>query len=206
MNTRHDYDPKALMVSHRKRSGMVRGGRGGLTPRVRRALEAIIAGEATTYEAACELAGLTTRALRAALKKPDVLGFYKRELEALKDAERVRSLRRLIEIRDDAGLRATAAGSKTVIEATKALHEEPGSRGGPNVHISIGADGQGFQQRVPGYLIVSRFGRAEIEAKLAASGSSASIFDDPNMVIEDAEFTDITPDPIRGQHRMPEGG
>ena len=153
MATRHDYDPKALLAAKRratkaaptdKRKGS------GLTPRVQKAIEVLVHGleddnqACLTFEDAAKHAGITARALRAAMLKPAVDGFYQREMISLRNGARAASIRAIIGIRDDKSL-VSPAGKKVVLEAAKVLaFDPPGSTIGVNVHVGVKVETAGY--------------------------------------------------------------
>lgn len=159
MATRHDYDPKALTAARRRElkvSGRdkTRGRGSGLTPRVKKAIEALVHGLepdrtlAVTIEQAAELAGITARALRTARLKPAVEAYYQQQMAALRSGERPASLRTIAAIRDDQMLRKNAAGMKVVLDASKTLAFDPPGQSNINVNVGVGVSGT-----TPGYVI-----------------------------------------------------
>jgi hypothetical protein len=85
-----------------------------VTGKLRHAIEAMVWRGARRTEAA-ELAGLKDHSLRAALKKPHVIGFYRRELEVLRESERARNIHALTRVRDsDDNKMATVAAVKAL--------------------------------------------------------------------------------------------
>lgn len=159
MATRHDYDPKALTAARRReltKPGRVKtSGRGsGLTPRIKKAIEALVHGLEpdralpVTIEQAAESAGITARALRTARLKPAVETYYQQQMAALRNGERPASLRTIAAIRDNQTLRKNAAGMKVVLDASKTLAFDPPGQSSINVSVGVGVTGA-----TPGYVI-----------------------------------------------------
>ncbi|MGK9282331.1 hypothetical protein [Sinorhizobium meliloti] len=159
MATRHDYDPKALTAARRReltKPGRAKmGGRGsGLTPRVKKAIEALVHGLdpdrtlAVTIEQAAELAGITGRALRTARLKPAVEAYYQQQMAALRNGLKPASLRVIEAIRDDPALKSNAAGAKVRLDAAKTLAFDPPGQSNINVNVGVGVSGT-----TPGYVI-----------------------------------------------------
>lgn len=149
MAARHDSHPRALVKA---RQQAAKRAVGGLTPRIRTAIEALVFGidgvptsEVNQTRAALH-AGLSPRALRAALLKPAVAAHYAAELKGLRDGERGRNLRTAIEIRDDARLRQSAAGQKVRLAAAAQLDGDLDGSKGVNVNV-------GVRLETPGYVI-----------------------------------------------------
>lgn len=153
MATRHDYNPKALIKARKKVPTKTAGRGSGLTPRIKSALEAMvfgIDGEAfianVSIEKAAEHAGITARAIRAAMLKPAVLAHFREQTQLLREGERPANLRTAIEIRDSAALKATAAGQKVRLEAAKQLDADLYENRGLTVNVGVKVD-------TPGYVI-----------------------------------------------------
>jgi hypothetical protein len=72
---------------------------GGLTKRVRIAIDAIMF-DRCTREEACKRAGFSERALYLALAKPEVAAHWNAQLQVLRQGERARNLHRLTELRE----------------------------------------------------------------------------------------------------------
>jgi hypothetical protein len=129
MGNRHDNDPRALLKARQRAlKGYVPGRQkgSGLTKRIRAAVEACVWGlpghpidELVSFEAAAAAAGLTARALRAAWKKPAVAAFYRDEYRAMREGQRPANIRALAAIRDDPGLKGSAAGARARVAAAK---------------------------------------------------------------------------------------
>ncbi|KRB61378.1 hypothetical protein ASE04_21140 [Rhizobium sp. Root708] len=140
MPTRHDADPKALLAARRRevaKPGRHKAtGRGsGLTASVRTAIEYLVfgkEGEPATIlklEDAASAAGITGRALRAAMLKPSVEQFYQQQVVSLRNGERAASIRTIAQIRDDEKLKATAAGQNVRLKAADTLaFDKPGTQ------------------------------------------------------------------------------
>jgi hypothetical protein len=132
MAVRHDNSPTALVAAKAreasKRGRHKQSGRGsGLTPTVMTAIELLIFGKKDDpgailkLEDAANAAGISGRALRAALLKPAVEHFYQKQLAALRNGERAASIRTIAQIRDDTALKATAAGQNVRLKAADTL-------------------------------------------------------------------------------------
>jgi hypothetical protein len=70
-----------------------------ITPRVKRAIDAIVETGADYQQAAAQV-GLSTYALRLALSKSHVLNYLRQQLQVLRDARGPRNFHRLCEIAD----------------------------------------------------------------------------------------------------------
>jgi hypothetical protein len=70
-----------------------------ITPRVKRAIDAMVVNKTRWDEAAIE-AGLTTRAMRLALEKPHVMAYLRKQLDVSRGARQVANFHRLCEIAD----------------------------------------------------------------------------------------------------------
>jgi hypothetical protein len=156
MATRHDGDPKALLAARRREAAKpgrqkVSGRGSGLTPRVRKAVEAIVYGvdgaEISTQKAAAAVAGLSIEALRAALKKPAVLAHYRESVRMRQEMLKARSVDTIEGIMTDAKLMDTPAGAKVRLDAAKSVLQEPASS---QTNIQVNVDGR---QVTPGYVI-----------------------------------------------------
>lgn len=159
MATRHDYDPKALTAARRReltKPGRVKtSGRGsGLTPRIKKAIEALVHGLEpdralpVTIEQAAESAGITSRALRTARLKPAVEAYYQQQMAALRNGLKPASLRVIEAIRDDPALKSNAAGAKVRLDAAKTLAFDPPGQSNINVNVGVGVGAT-----TPGYVI-----------------------------------------------------
>ncbi len=156
MATRHDNDPKALLAARRREAakpGRKKAtGRGsGVTPRVRRAIEAIVYGvdgaDISTMKEAAVAAGLSDKALRDAFKKPSVLAHFREAVQTRQEMLKARSVDTLEGIMTDAKLKETPAGAKVRLDAAKAVLQEPASSQ-TNIQVNVGG-----QHVTPGYVI-----------------------------------------------------
>ncbi|NTI62124.1 hypothetical protein G6L85_11475 [Agrobacterium rhizogenes] len=136
MATRHDGDPKALLAARRREAAkpgrQKTSGRGsGLTPRVRKAVEAIVYGvdgaEISTMKEAAGVAGLSDKALRDAFKKPSVLAHYRDAVRTRQEVLKARAVDTLEGIMTDKKLMDTPTGGKVRLDAAKAVLQEPAS-------------------------------------------------------------------------------
>lgn len=121
-----------------------------LSKRVRAAIEVMI-GEAVDRPTAAARVGLSDTSLRLAFRNPVVMAHWNSELAALRDSEKVRTLRTLVEVRDDETLKASAAGQKVRIDAAKALDGLGQAAGGVHVQVNNNLATQVNQQ--PGYVV-----------------------------------------------------
>lgn len=175
MAVRHDADPKALIAA-KKRETSKRGrhkpsGRGsGLTPSVKEAIELLIFGKegepgaVLRLEDAAGAAGISGRALRAAMLKPAVEQFYQQQLAALRNGERAASIRTIAQIRDDAKLKETAAGQNVRLKAADTLaFDRPGTQIQVNTQVNVNG-----QAVTPGYVIDLSGAREKWQEKVEA--------------------------------------
>ncbi len=156
MAVRHDADPKALMAARRREAAkpgrQKSSGRGsGLTPKVRKAIEALVFDDslapATRLKEAAERIGIGVSSLRTAMLKPAVDAYYRQQLALYRNGERAQSLRTLAEIRDDPRLKGSAAGATAQIKAAERLaFDQPGQA----VNVNVGVD---VSVTTPGYVI-----------------------------------------------------
>lgn len=195
VGTRIDYSPKALIAARRKRVG-----NGGLTPRVRQVVDAVVDGTFRSFQEACEgLGTLTWRAMRMALQKPQVLAYYKQQVRAYREAQLAANARTLAGIRDDPTL-SSAAGARARIAAIAELERPEVEPNRPGINVNVGIN----VQSSPGYQIdVTRFDPTEVARILAASGSRESVLHDRARTI-DGEAEEIF-SPPRGPHARPPG-
>ncbi|MGY5803380.1 hypothetical protein ACXHMN_18785 [Rhizobium sp. LEGMi12c] len=126
-------------------------GRGsGLTPKVRKAIEAIVYGidgaDVSTMKAAAVAAGLSDKALRDAFKKPSVLAHFRGAVQTRQEMLKARSVDTLEGIMTDKKLMETPAGAKVRLDAAKSVLQEPASSQ-MNIQVNVG------QQVTPGYVI-----------------------------------------------------
>jgi hypothetical protein len=156
MATRHDGDPKALLAARRREAAkpgrQKTSGRGsGLTPRVRKAVEAIVYGvdgaEISTMKEAAAVAGLSDKALQDAFKKPSVLAHYRDAVRTRQEVLKARSVDTIEGIMTDTKLMDTPAGAKVRLDAAKSVLQEPASS---QTNIQVNVDGR---QVTPGYVI-----------------------------------------------------
>ncbi len=156
MAARHDADPKALMAARRREAAkpgrQKTSGRGsGLTPKVRKAIEALVFDDslapATRLKEAAERIGIGVSSLRAAMLKPAVDAYYRQQLALYRNGERAQSLRTLAEIRDDPRLKGSAAGATAQIKAAERLAFD---QTGQAVNVNVGVD---VNVATPGYVI-----------------------------------------------------
>lgn len=182
----HSASPKALARANRKAARPTRGDK-GLTPRVKAAIDALIYDGCNLTQASAK-ARLTDRAFRDALRKPEVLAYYKAEYAAYRDAARAGNVRAVLRIRDNEDLAETAAGANAVINAA---HYLDGPRDpAPGVNVNIGVN---VNQTAPGYQIdATRFDPEAIARALASAGSDQSILH-ARLTATDAEHEDIPP-------------
>ena len=72
---------------------------GKVTGRLKRAIIEMVWSGARRADAA-HTAGMTDHSLRAALKKPHVIRYYRSELDVLRESERARNVSALVDVRD----------------------------------------------------------------------------------------------------------
>jgi len=101
-----------------------------VTPRIRRAIEAMVFDGLTRPEAA-EQVGISDNWLYQKLKIPEVLKYYKVQCEVLRIGQRHKNIHKAIALRED-----EYSGGKVVIEAMKFL-EKDYDEGGANGRISV---------------------------------------------------------------------
>jgi hypothetical protein len=151
-----------------------RGKRGEyrVSPKVRRAIEAMASGEAKTQQAAAEMAGMTPRALSQALKRPAVDAY---RVEMAKHTLRTavpRAARRMVDLMDQDSNQLVALRASTFTLAAGAAIMPPQTA--PNIHINNNVS--------VGYVLDLR--SDEQIARDAAAGRGPVI---------DAEAVDVTP-------------
>lgn len=133
-----------------------------VTGRLRLAVTEMVWSGARRADAA-NTAGMTDHSLRAALRKPHVIAFYRAELGTLRESERAKTFHRLCDVRDqDSNKMASVAASKALEQITDAEVSRPHS-----------------QQQVPGLVVV-------ISAPSAHSPPSAPVTIDVNRELEPA--------------------
>ncbi|WP_412063757.1 hypothetical protein [Rhizobium sp. SYY.PMSO] len=156
MAARHDADPKALLAARRREAAkpgrQKTSGRGsGVTPKVRRAIEAIVYGvdgaDISTMKEAAAAAGLSDKALRDAFKKPSVLAYYRDSVGTRQEMLKARSVDTIEGIMVDKKLMDTPAGAKVRLDAAKSVLHEPASS---QTNIQVNVDGRHV---TPGYVI-----------------------------------------------------
>lgn len=155
MAARHDASPDALIEARTREAakpGRAKSvGRGsGLTRRVREAIDLLVFGTnlepKNRLEQAAESAGISARSLRAAMLKPSVDTYYKRQLHAYREGLKAVALNTVEDVMTDPKLMGNAAGAKVRVDAAKlALNENAGS--GVNVHVNTQVN------VTPGYVI-----------------------------------------------------
>lgn len=150
MAVRHDYDPKALMQAMKREPARSNG---GLTPRVRRAIDIIVFGDdagtdRSDIAAVATAAGLKShRTLWEAIKKPAVDDYYRQQLAAKKTGLKAMGLNTIEDVMRNPELRKTPAGNKVRTDAAKVvLHEPAGSQVNVQVNNTV--------KVTPGYAIV----------------------------------------------------
>lgn len=156
MATRIDADPRALIAARQRRErAMTKRKNVGLTKRVKLALETLVFGlpdapqAPVTLKQAADAVGLSERAVRAALTKPNVLGYYQQQVRALRDGERANNIRTAIEIRDSTTLKESAAGQRVRLLAAQRLDADIDQQPGNSVSVNVGIG----VQMTPGYVI-----------------------------------------------------
>ncbi len=126
-------------------------GRGsGLTPKVRKAIEILISADdlnpKNMNDDAAERAGISGRALKAALQKPSVRRFMNEQIEIYRDGLKAVAVRTIGDVMTDPMLKTTAAGARVRLDAAKtALIDNPGS----NVNVQVNTQ----VNITPGYVI-----------------------------------------------------
>jgi hypothetical protein len=107
-----------------------------VTGRLRHAITEMVWSGARRAEAA-KTAGMTDHSLRAALRKPHVIAFYRAELGVLRESERAKTFHRLCAVRDqDSNKMASVAASKALEQISEEAVSRPHS-----------------QQQMPGFVI-----------------------------------------------------
>ncbi len=144
MATRHDTSPDALIAA-RQREAVKPGrqkpsGRGsGLTPKVRKAIEILISADdlnpKSMNDDAAERAGISGRALKAALQKPSVRRFMNEQIEIYREGLKAAAVRTIGDVMTDPMLKTTAAGARVRLDAAKTvLIDTPASS--INLHVN----------------------------------------------------------------------
>lgn len=166
MATRHDASPDALIAA-RQREALKPGrqkpsGRGsGLTPKVRKAIEILISADdlnpKNMNDDAAERAGISGRALKAALQKPSVRRFMNEQIEIYREGLKAVAVRTIGDVMTDPMLKTSAAGARVRLDAAKtALIDHPGSAANLHVNTQINV--------TPGYVIDLRRDKDATEA------------------------------------------
>lgn len=155
MAARHDASPDALITA-RQREAMKPGrqkpsGRGsGLTPKVRKAIEILISADdlnpKNMNDDAAERAGISGRALKAALQKPSVRRFMNEQIEIYREGLKAVAVRTIGDVMTHPMLKTSAAGARVRLDAAKtALIDNHGSSTNLHVNTQINV--------APGYVI-----------------------------------------------------
>lgn len=155
MAARHDASPDALIAA-RQREAVKPGrqkpsGRGsGLTPKVRKAIDILISADdlnpKNMNDDAAERAGISGRALKAALQKPSVRRFMNEQIDIYREGLKAVAVRTIGDVMTDPLLKTTAAGARVRLDAAKtALIDNPGSS--TNLHVNTQVN------VTPGYVI-----------------------------------------------------
>jgi hypothetical protein len=116
---------------------------GGLTKRVRIAIDAVMF-DRCTREEACKKADFSERALYLALAKPEVAAYWNAQLQVLRQGERARNLHRLTELREQTS--NPAASVKAIQELERPDDQSarygfiPGQAPGLTIQIVTTAD------------------------------------------------------------------
>lgn len=144
MAARHDVSPNALIAARQREAAkpgrQKPSGRGsGLTPKVRKAIEILISADdlnpKNMNDDAAERAGISGRALKAALQKPSVRRFMNEQIEIYLEGLKAVAVRTIGDVMTDPMLKTTAAGARVRLDAAKtALSDNPGSN--VNVHVN----------------------------------------------------------------------
>jgi len=180
MAVRHDADPKALMAARAREAIRPRRATGGLTPRIRKAIELMVFGHddgkvITSGDEAARAVGLKSgRALREAMVKPAVEAFYRQQLVAKRNGLKAIGLGVIHDVMTNEDLRKTPAGNKTRVDAAKVVLVDPV---GVQVNTQVNVNGQTV---TPGYVIDLR--RDERPGIVERHGGGASIMRDAQMI------------------------
>lgn len=121
-----------------------RAGNGGLTPKVRRAIDAMI-NEGLSRQEAAKAAGLCDNAMYQAFRKPAVLTYWNDGLQVLRTGTRARNIQRLTEIRDqDKNLNAAVSAVKVLEEAADHRQQAAAGRTAmPGIIVQINTGNRG---------------------------------------------------------------
>jgi hypothetical protein len=109
-----------------------------VTGRLRLAITEMVWSGARRADAA-KAAGMTDHSLRAALRKPHVIGYYRAELRTLRESERSRTFHRLCDLRDqDSNKNAAVAAARSLEQITDVEVSRPtGTQTQPGLCIVI---------------------------------------------------------------------
>jgi hypothetical protein len=128
-----------------------------VTGRLRRAITEMVWSGARRADAA-KAAGMTDHSLRAALRKPHVIAFYRGELGILRESERAKTLHRLCDMRDqDSNKMASVAASKALEQISDEAVHRPQHQQTPGFVIVV--------QNGPSHASVPPTGPVTIEAQ-----------------------------------------
>jgi hypothetical protein len=150
MAVRHDSSPNALSAARRREAKKPMSGRGsGLTPRIKKAIEAYAHGIDAdgnlldSQEDVAAAAGISARALRAALLKPAVMAYYRDQCVLFREMKRAPALRVIAEMLDDATLKASPAGQKVRLTAAERIaFDTPNTSVNVNVGVGVSVNGE----------------------------------------------------------------
>lgn len=155
MAVRHDASPDALIAA-RQREAVKPGrqkpsGRGsGLTPKVRKAIEILISADdlnpKNMNDDAAERAGISGRALKAALQKPSVRRFMNEQIEIYREGLKAVAVRTIGDVMTDPLLKTTAAGARVRLDAAKTVLID-NTASSTNLHVNTQVN------VTPGYVI-----------------------------------------------------
>jgi hypothetical protein len=110
----------------------------GLTRAIRAAIDGIIFDRCTRADA-CEMAGISTRALYLALEKSEVAAYWRRQTDVLRTGERAANLHALIRVRDGNRNQAAICKSVQILEQmeTEAIARPMGTQTVPGLILVI---------------------------------------------------------------------
>ncbi len=144
MAARHDASPDALIAARQREAAkpgrQKPSGRGsGLTPKVRRAIEILISADDLNLknmnDDAAERAGISGRALKAALQKPSVRRFMNEQIEIYREGLKAVAVRTIGDVMTDPMLKTTATGARVRLDAAKTVLID--NAGAPiNLHVN----------------------------------------------------------------------
>ena len=98
-----------------------------VTGRLRDALRLMVWERMRDNEAACQ-AGITVTALRDALRKPHVLGWYREQLQVLRARERPANIHALVDVRDQQINQMARVQAVKALEQLDTEHQTTGSK------------------------------------------------------------------------------